>query len=120
MVWSRREDVRLLASDSRLLTPNSPDRKSKIENCSMSEPIIMDGTIVAEATLEKVRTETLELIAGRGITPGLAVVLVGDDPASATYVRSKGKACERLGFHSVTHRLPPETSEEHLIGMITD
>jgi methylenetetrahydrofolate dehydrogenase (NADP+)/methenyltetrahydrofolate cyclohydrolase len=80
----------------------------------------MDGVVVAEAIMEKVRTETLALIAERSITPGLAVILVGDDPASATYVRSKGKACERLGFHSITHRLPAETSEEHLIGMIAD
>jgi methylenetetrahydrofolate dehydrogenase (NADP+)/methenyltetrahydrofolate cyclohydrolase len=78
----------------------------------------MDGAVVAEATLERVRAETLSLIAERGITPGLAVVLVGDDPASATYVRSKGKACERLGFHSITHRLPAEISEEHLIRLI--
>ena len=46
------------------------------------------------------------------------MVLVGDDPASATYVRSKEKMCESLGFHSVAHRLPAETGEEELLGLI--
>lgn len=86
----------------------------------LSSPTIMDGAVVADAIMEKVREEALRLIAERQITPGLAVILVGDDPASATYVRSKGKACERLGFHSVTHRLSESITEEELIAMISD
>ena len=52
---------------------------------------------------------------GRGRKPGLAAVLVGEDPASAVYVRSKGKACEEAGMHSVTVRLPPNTTEAELL-----
>ncbi len=84
----------------------------------MSQPLIIDGLEVSNAILDRVNHETGELRSSRGITPGLAVVLVGDDPASATYVRSKGKACERLGFLSITHRLPTETSQEELLALI--
>ncbi len=54
----------------------------------------------------------------KGITPGLAVVLVGEDPASQTYVRMKGKKCEELGMHSVTIRLPESTTEAELLNKI--
>jgi len=84
----------------------------------MSQPIIIDGKTVSNAIIDQVRDESLRLIAERGVTPGLAVVLVGEDPASASYVRSKGKACERIGFHSVTHRLAAETSERDLLALI--
>ncbi len=84
----------------------------------MSQPIIIDGKTVANAVIEEVRQGAETLIAERGIRPGLAVVLVGDDPASATYVRSKEKMCENLGFHSVTHRLPAETAEGDLLELI--
>ena len=56
----------------------------------------------------------------RGITPGLAVVLVGEDPASQTYVRMKGRKCEELGMHSVTITLPADTPEEVLLGRIAE
>jgi methylenetetrahydrofolate dehydrogenase (NADP+)/methenyltetrahydrofolate cyclohydrolase len=84
----------------------------------MNQPTIIDGKAVSAAILDQVREESVRLIAERGITPGLAVVLVGEDPASASYVRSKGRACEQLGFHSVTHRLPAETSEADLLALI--
>ncbi|MEO5928502.1 MAG: tetrahydrofolate dehydrogenase/cyclohydrolase catalytic domain-containing protein, partial [Candidatus Kapaibacterium sp.] len=84
----------------------------------MAEPIIIDGKTVSEAIIDRVHAESRALIAERGITPGLAVVLVGDDPASATYVRSKGKMCERLGFHSVTHKLPADTAENDLLALV--
>lgn len=86
----------------------------------MSQPLIIDGKTVANAVIDEVRRGAGRLIAERGITPGLAVVLVGDDPASATYVRSKGKMCEQLGFHSITHRLPAETSEAELLALIAE
>src|SRR5437016_14086826 len=54
----------------------------------------------------------------RGVTPGLAAVLVGNNPASATYVRMKGKACEEAGLYHETIRLPPETSEAELLTLI--
>ncbi len=53
-----------------------------------------------------------------GIRPGLAVVMVGDNPASAVYVRNKNKACEELGFHSVMESLPADTSKEALLAVI--
>ncbi len=52
------------------------------------------------------------------IKPGLAVVLVGEDPASQVYVKSKGKAAHSCGFHSVQHDLPATTSEAELIGLV--
>jgi len=54
----------------------------------------------------------------RGVVPGLAVVLVGENPASQVYVRMKGKACEQLGMHSETIRLPTETSEDELLAVV--
>ena len=60
----------------------------------------------------------IEELRGAGITPGLAVVLAGDDPASQVYVRMKGKACEQAGIRSETIRLPEETPEEELLGVI--
>jgi len=86
----------------------------------MSQPTIIDGRTVSNAVIEEVRRGAAELIATRGITPGLAVVLVGDDPASATYVRSKGRMCDRLGFRSVTHTLPADTREEELLRLIAE
>src|SRR6266536_1983533 len=60
----------------------------------------------------------IRALAARGIRPGLAAVLVGDNPASATYVRMKGKACEEAGLHHETIRLPPETTEAALLARI--
>jgi methylenetetrahydrofolate dehydrogenase (NADP+)/methenyltetrahydrofolate cyclohydrolase len=74
---------------------------------------IIDGKAVA-ATLEKrTRAAVLEL-AERGITPGLAVVLVGDDPASTSYVTMKERDCERVGIRSFDTRLPASTTQEQL------
>lgn len=71
---------------------------------------------------EKIRAEIGEKTAAfkneTGITPGLAVVIVGNDPASEVYVRMKGKAAEKVGFYSRTLRLPAETTEAHLLGVI--
>jgi methylenetetrahydrofolate dehydrogenase (NADP+)/methenyltetrahydrofolate cyclohydrolase len=75
---------------------------------------LIDGIAVAREIRDGVAREVAALVA-RGITPGLAVVLVGDDPASAVYVRSKGRACEEAGMHSVTIRLPAETSQDHIL-----
>ncbi len=83
----------------------------------MTQPLILDGRTVANAVEERVRAESAILMS-RGVTPGLVVILVGDDAASATYVRSKGKACERLGFKSVTERHPATISEQELLEMI--
>ena len=77
----------------------------------------IDGVAVARAVREQVACDVMRLVAS-GLRPGLAVVLVGDDPASAVYVRSKGKACTEAGIHSVTIRLPAETSQAELIAQV--
>jgi methylenetetrahydrofolate dehydrogenase (NADP+)/methenyltetrahydrofolate cyclohydrolase len=74
---------------------------------------LLDGKAIARELRDEVAAGTARLVA-RGVRPGLAVVLVGDDPASAVYVKSKGKACEEAGMHSVTIRLPADTSQEAL------
>jgi methylenetetrahydrofolate dehydrogenase (NADP+)/methenyltetrahydrofolate cyclohydrolase len=78
---------------------------------------ILDGVAMGRAIRQEVGQDVARLAAA-GIKPGLAVVLVGEDPASQVYVRSKGKACEEAGMHSVTIRLSPETSEEDLLSTI--
>jgi methylenetetrahydrofolate dehydrogenase (NADP+) / methenyltetrahydrofolate cyclohydrolase len=80
---------------------------------------ILDGKAIAAAVREEVRHAVLAL-QSQGVTPSLHVVLVGDDPASAVYVRNKGKACEEVGIHGVTHRLPAETSEADLLALLRD
>ncbi|MGH7585608.1 MAG: bifunctional methylenetetrahydrofolate dehydrogenase/methenyltetrahydrofolate cyclohydrolase FolD [Gemmatimonadales bacterium] len=82
----------------------------------------MSGRLIdGKALGALIRTEVAEEVQalGRhGLIPGLAVVLVGDDPASHVYVRSKGKACEEAGMHSVTHILPEATPEAELLAII--
>jgi methylenetetrahydrofolate dehydrogenase (NADP+)/methenyltetrahydrofolate cyclohydrolase len=79
---------------------------------------IIDGKAVAEDVVAKVKNLAIELKAGRGIVPGLAVVIVGEDPASQVYVASKGKKAKECGFHSVQHTLPAETGEAELVKLI--
>ena len=74
---------------------------------------LIDGKAIARELRDEVAAAALEL-AARGVQPGLAVVLVGDDPASAVYVKAKGKACEEAGMHSVTIRMPADTSQAAL------
>ncbi len=75
---------------------------------------LIDGRAVAEKVYGQLRGEIAELKAG-GLTPGLAVVLVGDDPASRAYVRSKDKMCRELGLHSLKLELPAATSQTQLL-----
>ncbi|WP_265502798.1 bifunctional methylenetetrahydrofolate dehydrogenase/methenyltetrahydrofolate cyclohydrolase FolD [Paracoccus beibuensis] len=78
---------------------------------------IIDGKIFAATLRSRIATAVASL-AERGITPGLAVVLVGEDPASQVYVRSKGKMTKEVGMASFEHRLPAETSQAELLSMI--
>jgi methylenetetrahydrofolate dehydrogenase (NADP+)/methenyltetrahydrofolate cyclohydrolase len=78
---------------------------------------LIDGVSIARDIRRRVAEETAALVA-RGVRPGLAAILVGDDPASATYVRSKGKACDEAGIHSVTLRLPATTAQMELLRQI--
>jgi methylenetetrahydrofolate dehydrogenase (NADP+) / methenyltetrahydrofolate cyclohydrolase len=79
---------------------------------------IIDGKRIAGEIRAEVSRETEVLKRDRGVIPGLAFILVGDNPASQSYVRSKGKACAEMGFHSVTETLPAETQQEELLGII--
>jgi methylenetetrahydrofolate dehydrogenase (NADP+)/methenyltetrahydrofolate cyclohydrolase len=78
---------------------------------------LIQGPKVAATVLEECQREIAEL-AKLGKKPGLAVVLVGDDPASRAYVRSKDKKCKELGLHSVKHELPANTTQEELLALV--
>jgi methylenetetrahydrofolate dehydrogenase (NADP+)/methenyltetrahydrofolate cyclohydrolase len=78
---------------------------------------LIDGKAIAHGITEELRRTILQL-KGDGITPGLAVVLVGDDPASRAYVRSKDKMCQSLGMHSTKHELPVATTHDELVRLL--
>jgi len=79
---------------------------------------IIDGKKIAEQIKQEIKAETERLKKERGITPGLAFILVGDNPASQSYVKMKGKGCDEVGFYSVTEQLPHQTSETKLRELI--
>ncbi len=79
---------------------------------------IIDGKAFAASLRERIATEVAALKASHGVTPGLAVVLVGEDPASQVYVRSKGEQTQAAGMYSVTHKLAAETSEADLLALV--
>ena len=79
---------------------------------------IIDGKLYAEQLRAEVGREVARLKADYGLQPGLAVVLVGDDPASEIYVRSKGEHSLAAGMHSVTHRLPADTAQADLLRLV--
>jgi methylenetetrahydrofolate dehydrogenase (NADP+)/methenyltetrahydrofolate cyclohydrolase len=79
--------------------------------------VIIDGKALSAKIREELKREVDDL-AGRGIVPGLTVVLVGDDPASQVYVRNKAKSCEQIGIRSEVIRLPGDTPEDQLLGVI--
>jgi methylenetetrahydrofolate dehydrogenase (NADP+)/methenyltetrahydrofolate cyclohydrolase len=81
---------------------------------------IIDGKIYSERLHQQVTAEVTRLRAEHGLQPGLAVVLVGDDPASQIYVRSKGEKSLAAGMHSVTHRLPEETTQAQLMALVAE
>lgn len=78
---------------------------------------LISGPTVAEKVLEECRRD-IAALAALGKKPGLAVVLVGDDPASRAYVRSKDKKCRELGLHSVKHELPATTTQADLLALV--
>jgi len=78
---------------------------------------LISGTELAASIRETIAKRAAEL-ADQGHKPGLAVVLVGHDPASQVYVRNKVSACEKAGFHSVMHTLPDNTSQDALVGLV--
>ena len=79
----------------------------------------IDGAAVAEKVMEETKAR-IAALAQRGVRPGLAVVLVGDDPASRAYVRSKDRKAAELGLHSVKHELPADTSQATLLALVAE
>ena len=82
--------------------------------------IVIDGSAVARRMREEIAAAAVTLAESTGVVPGLAAVLVGDDPASATYVRMKEKACRDAGFHSRVVRLPTSTSQDELLRLVAE
>jgi len=80
---------------------------------------ILDGKALAQKIEKNVVSEVIRLKENSGRTPGLAVILVGQDPASQAYVRMKKKACDRVGFYSVSHEMPEDISQDAIENTIT-
>lgn len=79
----------------------------------------IDGAAVAAKVMEETKAR-IAALAQRGVRPGLAVVLIGDDPASRAYVRSKDRKAAELGLHSVKHELPADTSQATLLALVAE
>jgi methylenetetrahydrofolate dehydrogenase (NADP+)/methenyltetrahydrofolate cyclohydrolase len=82
--------------------------------------VIIDGNKIAQEIRQAVSKEALALKEKTGVVPGLAVILVGEDPASKVYIARKAKACAEAGFLSREYRLPADTSETKLLGIINE
>ena len=80
--------------------------------------ILLDGKALSEKIKEEVKVEVAQLVEEKQITPGLAVILVGNDAASATYVASKAKSCKNAGIYSVVHEMPETITQEELLETI--
>ena len=80
---------------------------------------IISGTEIAAAIRAELKDRVAALVADHGVTPGLATVLVGDDPASQIYVGMKNRVAGEMGIHSRQHTLPADTSQEELLGLVT-
>ena len=87
---------------------------------SSAKASIIDGKIISAELRARVTTEVTRLKSEHGLTPGLAVVLVGNDPASEVYVRNKGLATKEAGMNSYEYRLPADTSEADLLAKVAE
>lgn len=81
---------------------------------------LIDGKLISEQVKQEVKAGVQQRIQAGLRPPGLAVIMVGDDPASAVYVRNKRQACESVGFKSVAHDLPSDTDENFLLHLISE
>ena len=81
---------------------------------------IISGKEVSKTIREELTHKIANLKSEKGVTPGLAVILVGEDPASVSYVTAKGKACEELGIFEETYRMPEDTSEEIVLAKVEE
>ncbi len=79
---------------------------------------IIDGKAISAAIRAEISEEVAAMKAEKGIVPGLAVIIVGEDPASQVYVRNKAKDCEETGINSIVHALPENTTEEELLALV--
>ena len=79
---------------------------------------VINGTGIAKQVRGEVAEQVADLKSQHNLVPGLAVILVGDDPASAVYVRNKGRACDEAGIFSETFNLPAETSEDDVVELV--
>ena len=79
---------------------------------------LINGKEIAAAVRAELKADCATFVANHGYAPGLAVVIVGEDPASQIYVRNKARACEEVGFYSEVHRLPAETTQAELDALI--
>jgi methylenetetrahydrofolate dehydrogenase (NADP+)/methenyltetrahydrofolate cyclohydrolase len=79
---------------------------------------IIDGKAVAASVRAELKAECEQFYADNGYRPGLAVIIVGEDPASQVYVRNKEKGCAEVGFYSEVYRLPADTTEEELLSLV--
>lgn len=79
---------------------------------------IIDGKAISKQVREEIAAEVVQYKEKYGTAPGLAVIIVGSDPASQVYVRNKKRACEEVGFYSVGYELPESTTQEELIALV--
>ena len=86
----------------------------------MSKAERIDGKAKAEELSQKITAETSQLLADHGLQPGLAVVIIGEDPASQVYVRNKGRRAEACGFYSVQHSLDADVAQKDVLALIED
>jgi methylenetetrahydrofolate dehydrogenase (NADP+)/methenyltetrahydrofolate cyclohydrolase len=86
----------------------------------MAKARIIDGKATAAALTEEITQGAADLLAKNNVRPGLAVIIVGEDPASQVYVRNKKRTAESCGFHSVQHALPADTSQEDLLSLVSE
>src|ERR1700712_4761202 len=84
----------------------------------MSQTTLIDGPPAAAAVIDTVKAGTAALASRTGVKPGLAVVIVGEDPASQVYVASKGRMAEACGFKSVKHALPADPPQADLLALV--
>jgi methylenetetrahydrofolate dehydrogenase (NADP+)/methenyltetrahydrofolate cyclohydrolase len=84
----------------------------------MATAVRIDGKAKAAELSEKITAETAALLRDHGIKPGLAVVIIGEDPASQVYVRNKKRTAEACGFNSVQHTLPADVSEQEVLDLV--
>ncbi len=87
---------------------------------NMTTAKILDGKALSERMRKDMHADVSNMVKKHGRAPGLAVILVGDDPASHVYVKNKKLACEKVGIVSFSHQLPADTTQQHILGLIVE